>query len=51
MTKKFYRYQLGTLDMKEEPIPAAYQGASRIRITPGIIYVLKSAGLEIYSRK
>ncbi|HEY4290051.1 MAG TPA: hypothetical protein VGN00_23285 [Puia sp.] len=49
--KKFYRYQLGTLDMKEEPIPAAYQGASRIRITPGIIYVLKSAGLEIYSRK
>ena len=49
--KKFYRYQLGTLDMKEEPIPAAYQGASRIRITPTIIYVLKSAGLEIYSRK
>jgi hypothetical protein len=49
--KKFYRYQLGTLDMKEEPIPAAYQGASHIRITPGIIYVLKSAGLEIYSRK
>jgi hypothetical protein len=49
--KKFYRYQLGTLDMKEEPIPAAYQGASRIRITPGIIYVLKTAGLEIYSRK
>jgi len=49
--KKFYRYQLGTLDMKEEPIPEAYQGASHIRITPGIIYVLKSAGLEIYSRK
>lgn len=47
----FYRYQLGTLDMKEEPIPAAYQGASRIRITPAIIYVLKPAGLEIYSRK
>lgn len=49
--KKFYRYQLGTLDMKEEPISVAYQGASHIRITPGIIYVLKSAGLEIYSRK
>ncbi|HEY6901412.1 MAG TPA: hypothetical protein VI233_12240 [Puia sp.] len=47
----FYRYQLGTLDMKEEPIPAAYQGATRIRITPTIIYVLKPAGLEIYSRK
>jgi len=50
-SKKFYRYQLGTLDMREEPIPATYEGASRILITPGTIYVLKSAGLEIYSRK
>ncbi|MBS1660043.1 MAG: hypothetical protein JST68_03225 [Bacteroidetes bacterium] len=50
-SKNFYRYQLGTLDMKEEPIPAAYQGATRIKITPTIIYVLKPAGLEIYSRK
>ncbi len=49
--KKFYRYQLGTLDMKEEPIPVGYEGSSRIRITPGTIYVLKNAGLEIYSRK
>ena len=48
---KFYKYQLGTLDMQEEPIPAAYKGASRIRITPTIIYVLKKTGLEIYSRK
>jgi hypothetical protein len=49
--KKFYRYQPGTLDMKEEPVPPAYQGAIRIRITPAVIYVLKPAGLEIYSRK
>jgi hypothetical protein len=49
--KKFYRYQLGTLEMQEEPIPAAYQGAAHIRITPAVIYVLKAAGLEIYSRK
>lgn len=49
--KKFYRYQLGTLDMREEPIPAAYAGATRIRITPTVIYVLKKTGLEIYSRK
>ena len=48
---KFYKYQLGTLDMQEEPIPAAYKGASRIRITPTVIYVLKKTGLEIYSRK
>jgi hypothetical protein len=48
---KFYRYQLGTLDMKEEPIPAAYLGALHIRITPSVIYVLKKTGLEIYSHK
>jgi hypothetical protein len=48
---KFYRYQLGTLDMQEEPIPGAYQGATRIRITPKVIYVLKKTGLEVYSQK
>lgn len=47
----FYRYQPGTLNMQEEPIPAAYQGASHIHITPTVIYVLKKTGLEIYSRK
>jgi hypothetical protein len=49
--EKFYRYQPGTLNMQEEPIPAAYQGASHIHITPTVIYVLKKTGLEIYSRK
>lgn len=47
----FFRYQPGTLNMQEEPIPAAYAGATRIQITPSVIYVLKPAGLEIYSRK
>lgn len=49
--KKFYRYQQATLDLQEEPILPAYQGASHIRITPTIIYVLKKTGLEVYSRK
>ena len=48
---KFYRYEPGTLNMQEEPIPAAYSGASRIQITSNVIYVLKKSGLEIYSRK
>ena len=48
---KFYRYQQGTLNMQEEAIPAAYRGASHIRITPTVIYVLKKTGLEIYTRK
>ncbi|HEY4109868.1 hypothetical protein [Puia sp.] len=49
--RNFFRYQPGTLNMQEEPIPAAYAGAIRIHITPSIIYVLKKTGLEIYSRK
>jgi hypothetical protein len=49
--RRFYRYQPGTLNMQEEPVPAAYADAMRIRITPGVIYVLKRSGLEIYSRK
>lgn len=47
---KFYRYQQATLNLQEEPIPAAYQGASHIHITPTVIYVLKKTGLEVYSR-
>jgi hypothetical protein len=48
---KFYRYQQATLNLQEEPIPAAYQGASHIHITPMVIYVLKKTALEVYSRK
>jgi hypothetical protein len=48
--QKFYKYQLGTLDMHESPIPLTYQGAIRITITPGSIYVLKKTGLEVYTR-
>jgi hypothetical protein len=48
---KFYRYQQATLNLQEEPIPAAYQGASHIHITPMVIYVLKKTGLGVYSRK
>ncbi len=48
---KFYRYEPGTLNMQEEPLPVAYKDASRIHITSTVIYVLKKTGLEIYSRK
>lgn len=49
--QKFYRYEPGTLNMLEEPIPPAYRGAIRMRITSTVIYVLKKTGLEVYSRK
>lgn len=48
--QQFYRYQLGTLDIREQPIPAPCLSAVKIRITPSIIYALKKSGLEIYSR-
>lgn len=47
----FYRYEPGTLNMLEQPIPPDYKGALRIDITPTVIYVLKKTGLEVYSRK
>ena len=47
---RFYRYMLGTLDMKEEPIPAAFAGALHIVVRPAALYVLKKTGLEIYTR-
>ena len=49
--QKFYRYEPGTLNMLEQPIPTDYAGATRIDITPTVIYVLKKTGLEVYSRK
>jgi hypothetical protein len=49
--RNLYRYQPGTLDLQEQPIPAAYREAIRIRITPTQVYVLKKTGLEVYSKK
>jgi hypothetical protein len=47
----FFRYQQGTLDMQEEPIPAYALDARLIRIMPSAIYVLKKTGLEVYSNR
>ncbi|HMH21337.1 MAG TPA: hypothetical protein VK563_06160 [Puia sp.] len=49
--QKFFKYQLGTPDVQEEPIPSAYRGALRILITPTTVYVLKEKALEVYSRR
>jgi len=50
-THSFFRYQQGTLDMQEEPIPAYALDALQVRITPAAIYVLKKTGLEVYTRQ
>jgi hypothetical protein len=49
--QKFFKYQLSTLDVQEQPIPAEYRDAIKIRITPSSIYALKKTGLEVYSRR
>jgi hypothetical protein len=49
--QRLYRYEPGTLNMLEEPIAPAYQGATHIHITPTVLYVLKKTGLEVYTRK
>ncbi len=46
----FFKYQLGTLNLESLPMNPAYVGASKIKITPAAIYVLKKNSLEIYSR-
>lgn len=48
--RDLFRYQPGTLDMQQQPIPAAYRDALRIRIAPTVVYVLKKTGLEVWSR-
>jgi len=47
----FFRYQQGSLDIQEEPIPAYALDARLIRIMPSAIYVLKKTGLEVYSNR
>jgi hypothetical protein len=49
--QRLYRYEPGTLNMLEEPIAPAYQGATHIHITPTVLYVLKKTGLEVYTKK
>jgi len=49
--RSFFRYQQGTLDIQEEPIPAYAQDARKIVIMTSSIYVLKKTGLEVYSNR
>jgi hypothetical protein len=44
----FYKYQLGKLDIPQEPIPSAYANAIKIKISYLAVYVLKKNMLQIY---
>ena len=47
--RQLFRYDVGTLNLREVPMPAAWRGAKRILITPKKIYVLNNGLLEIYT--
>ncbi|WP_207512142.1 hypothetical protein [Longitalea luteola] len=44
-----YRYESGTLNLQNFPIPVAMQDAQKIKITPGNLYVLRNNRLEVFS--
>jgi hypothetical protein len=44
-----FRYDAGTLNLQQVTMPASWQHASRIRITPRKVYVLQNGLLEIYT--
>lgn len=44
-----YRYEPGTLNLQQYPIPATMQHARKIKIMPGNLYLLRDHQLEIYS--
>ena len=46
-----FRYEPGSLQLQEYPIPAAMANALKIKITPDNLYVLRPERLEIYSYK
>jgi len=48
--KSFFRYSAGSLNVQQEPIPTRYLPAIKIIIMPAAVYVLKTSGLEIYSK-
>jgi hypothetical protein len=44
----FYKYQLGKMDIQQEPVPSAYLNAIKIKISYLAVYVLKKNMLQIY---
>jgi len=44
----FYKYQLGKMDIQQEPVPPAYLNAIKIKISYLAVYVLKKNMLQIF---
>jgi len=46
-----YRYDAGSLQLQQYPLPAFINTASKVVIAPGLLYVLKDASIMVYSYK
>ncbi len=46
-----YRYNIGSLQLQQYPLPGFMNKASRVLIAPGLLYVLKDNEVKIYSYK
>ncbi|WEK37289.1 MAG: hypothetical protein P0Y53_07230 [Candidatus Pseudobacter hemicellulosilyticus] len=44
-----YKYEPGSLNLQQYAIPAFMRDARKIKITPGFLYLLHEAGLDVYS--
>ncbi|MBS1947431.1 MAG: hypothetical protein JST47_06655 [Bacteroidetes bacterium] len=47
----FYKYQLGGQGIRQQPVPAPYRSAIKIKIMPAAVYVLKKNMLQVYSHR
>ncbi|MET0241931.1 MAG: hypothetical protein ABW174_00600 [Flavitalea sp.] len=44
-----YRYEPGTLNLQQFPLPAHLASATRLRITPQFLYALRNGQIELYA--
>ena len=49
--KFLYRYNVGSLQLQQYPLPGFMNKASRVVIAPGLLYVLKDGTIMVYSYK
>lgn len=47
--KYLYRYDKGSLDLKQVPVPSFMQGAQKIIVGPGTVYLLRDGAIMVYS--
>jgi hypothetical protein len=49
--KQLYRYEQGTFDLRQLPLPDYMRRAQKVEVGPGNVYVLKDGIIRVYSYK